>query len=63
MRSVAKLFGRSPLTPLQVHMEKVEECVNGVIEILEGFMAGMPYEEICQKAKHVSKLEHDADLV
>lgn len=63
MRSVAKLFGRSPLTPLQVHMEKVEECVNGVVAILEGFVEGMPYEEICERAKAVSKLEHDADLV
>ena len=63
VRTVAKLFGRSPLTPLQVHMEKVEECVNGIVEILEGFMVGMSHEEICNKAKVVSKLEHNADLV
>ncbi|MDG1899436.1 MAG: TIGR00153 family protein, partial [Phycisphaerales bacterium] len=63
MRGVAKLFGRSPLTPLQVHMEQVEECVDGIIEILHGFMSGMSHEEICDKAKHVSKLEHNADLV
>ncbi|MDG2201542.1 MAG: TIGR00153 family protein [Phycisphaerales bacterium] len=63
MRGVAKLFGRSPLTPLQVHMEQVEECVNGIVEILEGFMAGMSHDVICEKAKHVSKLEHNADLV
>ncbi len=63
MRTVAKLFGRSPLVPLQVHMEKVEECVNGVVEILEGLMVGMPHEEICERARTVSKLEHNADLV
>ena len=63
MLGVAKLFGRSPLTPLQVHMEQVEECVNGIIEILDGFIAGMSHDEICEKAKYVSKLEHNADLV
>jgi len=44
-------------------MEQVEECVNGIVEILEGFMAGMSHDVICEKAKHVSKLEHNADLV
>ena len=63
MRTVAKLFGRSPLVPLQVHMEKVEECVNAVVEILEGFIAGMSHDEICERARTVSKLEHNADLV
>ena len=63
MRTVAKLFGRSPLIPLQVHMEKVEECVNAVEEILKGFVSDMPHEEICERARALSKLEHNADLV
>ncbi|MBC22470.1 MAG: TIGR00153 family protein [Phycisphaerae bacterium] len=63
MRTVAKLFGRSPLVPLQVHMEKVEECVNAVEEILKGFVSDMPHEEICERARALSKLEHNADLV
>ena len=35
-------------------MEKVEECVNAVVEILEGFVSGMSYD--------VRNLTHMHDL-
>ncbi len=35
MRTLAKLFAKSPFAPLQKHMEDVNECVNKVKEIFE----------------------------
>ena len=62
VRTVAKLFGRSPFVPLQVHLEKVTECVDAVATLLDGMSSGAA-DDIEQAASVVSKLEHEADLV
>lgn len=62
VRTVAKLFGRSPFVPLQVHLEKVTECVDAVATLLDGMSSGTA-GDIEQAATAVSKLEHEADLV
>ena len=62
MRTVAKLFGRSPFVSLRLHMEKVAECVDALGPLFDAFRAG-DHEALAAQAKVVSKLEHKADLV
>ena len=60
MRTIAKLFGRSPFVPIQTHMEKVAQCIDLVVPLTEAFLAGN-MEEVEQISKKISKLEHIAD--
>ena len=62
MRSIAKVFGRSPFVPLQMHMEKVAECVNQLPELIKAF-----HQEDMDKVEtlmqKISRLEHEADNI
>lgn len=60
MRSIAKVFGRSPFVPLQMHMEKVAECVGKVREIFEPYRDG-DMDRVTAIAEDMSMLEHEAD--
>ena len=60
MRTLAKLFAKSPFAPLQKHMEDVNECVNKVKEIFEALEQN-DSEAIPRIAKEISKLEAKAD--
>lgn len=62
MRTFLSLFGRSPFTPLQTHMEKVRECVLK-IPALFGAIKEENYERLASISEEISKLEHDADLI
>lgn len=62
MRSIARVFGRSPFIPLQSHMEKVSECVALVPDLFEAYSAG-DEAKVGELAATVSKLEHEADLI
>jgi predicted phosphate transport protein (TIGR00153 family) len=62
VRSIAKVFGRSPFVPLQTHMDKVAQCVERIPEIFEAYERGET-ETVATLAKLVSKLEHEADIV
>lgn len=62
MRSIAKLFGRSPFVPLQVHMEKVADCVAKVRAIVDAYLNG-EQERVAALAEEISALEHAADEV
>ena len=62
MRTIAKLFGRSPFVPLQSHMNKVCACVDTIVEAFEALARG-DYEQIDALAKVISELEHEADQV
>ena len=33
MRTIARLFGKSPFSPLQTHMKKVSACIKKLSEI------------------------------
>ncbi len=59
MLTLLKLFGKSPFSPLQLHMEKVTACVAKVEEL---FKAMGNHDEICRIAEEISRLEHEADL-
>ncbi|MFQ5753846.1 MAG: TIGR00153 family protein [bacterium] len=61
MRTIAKLFGRSPFAPLQAHMGKVADCVNIMGLFFEALQKGD--QNVIEKlAEEVSELEHAADL-
>jgi len=62
MRTLGKLFGKSPIAPLQLHMERVVECVDQVTTLLEALLQGT-LADIEQHARKISKLEHKADLM
>ena len=62
MRNIISVFGRSPFVPLQMHMEKVVECVEQVPIIIETYRRGES-EKVESIAEKISKLEHKADLI
>lgn len=62
MRTIAKLFGRSPFVPLQAHMERVHQCVERVRPIVDAFLSG-DSARVEQLTGEISELEHRADEV
>jgi uncharacterized protein len=62
MRNIINVFGRSPFVPLQMHMEKVVECVGLVPIIIEAYRQedSATVESLAVK---ISKLEHKADQI
>lgn len=61
MLTIAKLFGKSPFAPLQTHMEKVFLCMEGLQSLFAALDEGN-LQEVEKQAKHISHLEHEADL-
>ena len=59
---MARLFGRSPFVPRQLHLDKVADCVEAAISLLSQIAEGNQ-ENIEEAAREISKLEHKADLV
>ena len=62
MRNIISVFGRSPFVPLQMHMEKVVECVEQIPIVIEAYRQG-DSEKVESIAGKISKLEHKADLI
>lgn len=62
VNAMARLFGRSPFVPLQLHLDKVADCVEAVFSLLERIREGED-SNIGETAREISKLEHKADLV
>ena len=62
MRSIAKVFGRSPFIPMQMHMDKVTECVDCVPVIFEHYR-NHDMDAVKQLSAKISELEHEADLI
>ena len=61
MLTIAKLFGKSPFSPIQSHMKKVGSCIKKLTDIFAALTKG-DFGKIEQLAKELSKLEHEADL-
>jgi hypothetical protein len=59
-KSIANLFGTSPVRPLQKHMEKVVECVSQLEPLFDAVVANdtAAVDEIQER---IVSLEHDAD--
>ena len=62
MRNIIKVFGRSPFIPLQMHMEKVVECVEQIPKVLEAYRQ-KDSDEVVSISEELSKLEHQADQI
>ncbi|MBN2134518.1 MAG: TIGR00153 family protein [Acidobacteria bacterium] len=62
MKSVFEMFGHSPFAPLMKHMDKVQECVKLVPQMMTHYLqeewddAKIIFKEIC-------KTEHEADEI
>ncbi|GJQ57217.1 MAG: TIGR00153 family protein [Candidatus Scalindua sp. AMX11] len=61
MRTLAKLFVKSPFAPLQKHMQDVNLCVEKLKEIFQA-LAKDDTKAVSRIAKEVSKLEAKADV-
>lgn len=61
MLNIAKLLGKSPFAPLQIHMNKVASCVKELTPLFKA-VSSKNLSEIQKIAKKISKLEHEADL-
>lgn len=62
MRSFLNLFGPSPFTALQLHMQIVSRCV----QLLEDLFSAIDARDFIQSAsiaESIRKLEHQADIV
>ena len=62
MSTIGKLFGRSPFSQIQQHMDQVSKCIDKMSEVITVVKAGKfeQVEELCYEA---SKLEHQADQI
>ena len=62
VNAMAKLFGKSPFVPLQLHLDKISDCVEAAVSLIERIRTGEEFD-IGEAARAISKLEHKADLV
>ena len=62
VNAMARIFGRSPFVPLQLHLDKVADCVEATVALLDRIGDGN-VDNLDKSAREISKLEHKADLV
>lgn len=62
MKTLLKLFGRSPFAPLQSHMESVSRCVHKLPDLFKA-LEDKDYLLVEKIAEKISELEHNADLI
>eukprot|EP00752_Nemacystus_decipiens_P013505 g11963.t1 len=62
MRSIAKLFGRSPFVPIQHHMDRVGRCVSKGQALLDAYLVG-DQETVEQLAREIDLIEGEADEI
>jgi len=61
MRTIAKLFGKSPFSPLQTHMDKVSSCVLLLNDLFIA-LKEKDYQKVKKIGENISKKEHEADM-
>lgn len=57
---IFNVFARSPIGPLQQHMEKVQACCSEMPSFFQSVFAG-DWAEVEKKRNHIARLEHEAD--
>ena len=62
MYTIINLFGKSPFSSLQSHMEKVHRCVQLLPALIEA-LEKKDKEALEKTAEEIAKLEHEADLI
>lgn len=60
--SLAGLFGRSPVKPLQEHIRKAHQCAELLIPFTESLIAG-DWAVACQTQQKIASLEKEADEI
>lgn len=61
MRTIARLFSRSPFSPLQTHLKKVGLCFDALSDVFAK-LSSLDQKTIEKASSEISKLEHDADI-
>lgn len=56
----SSLFGRSPVAPLQNHMQAAHECVKKLMPFLEAVLA-KDWDKVSELQKEIARLESNAD--
>ena len=56
------IFGNSPIKPMQVHMEKVHECVSLLVPFFEAVVAE-DWKKVEKKQQKISEMETEADVL
>jgi len=56
------IFGNSPVKPMQVHMEKVHECVSLLVPFFEAVVAE-DWKKVEKKQQKISEMETEADVL
>jgi predicted phosphate transport protein (TIGR00153 family) len=62
MRSIFKIFAKSPLGPMEEHMKKVKECVDKVPVMFQALYEN-DHDQVKVIAKEIYALEHEADQI
>ncbi len=57
-----QLFGRSPIRPLQEHIDKVYACAQSLIPFFDAVFAN-DWVKAQQSQAHITELEHEADTL
>ncbi|TNF37890.1 MAG: TIGR00153 family protein [Gammaproteobacteria bacterium] len=57
---LSNIFGKSPIKPMQQHMEKVLSCVSELVPLFNAVIAEN-WEEVTRVQKQISTLEDEAD--
>lgn len=60
MRSITKLFGKSPFVPIQHHMDRVGRCVSKGQALLDAYLVG-DQETVERLAREIDMIEGEAD--
>ncbi|MEM9415384.1 MAG: TIGR00153 family protein [Planctomycetota bacterium] len=60
MRTIAKLFGRSPFVPIQQHMERVARCVSKAQAMIDAYLAN-DQATVEKLAAEIDEIEETAD--
>lgn len=58
----SKIFGASPVTPLQTHINKVVSCVEVLVPYFKASMGG-DWDQAAQQHTNIETLEHEADNI
>jgi len=56
------IFGNSPVKPMQVHMDKVHDCVSLLVPFFEAVVAE-DWKKVEKNQQKISKLENEADAL
>lgn len=61
MRTIARLFSRSPFSPLQTHLKKVGLCFEALSNVFSK-ISSMDLKSLEKASQEIARLEHDADI-